>query len=1061
MLYIHLFGHLRLFDSEQTFQFSALPKTLPLLTYLLLQRENGPISREKLAFTLWPDEAEEKAKANLRRHLYDLQQALPKTADDDATWLIRSRSTVQWNQDADYWLDVAEFEKLSRSADHLAKAVTLYAGDLLPSEYDDWLDAYRERFRHQYLDNLEQLMSRSREQKDFRQAVAYAKQLLAYDPLQEDVMREFLLLRYELGDRAGAIQAYLEFVELLENELEVTPLSETVLVYEAIRDDKVEQLFGIGLPEGVNANSGDLERQVNNLPAQLTSFFGRTLDIITVHDLFFTQKPTTRLLTLTGPGGSGKTRLALELAARVLPIQAELFPDGIFFVDLSAVIQPEKVLETIIDILEVKGTGTESQFESLIKFISEKYLLLILDNFEQVLDAGSLVGELLAAAPGLRVMITSRAALQLYGEQEYPVAPLPLPELDQKPSIEGLLEFAAVSLFVARSRAYKSDFTLTEENAVDVVQICTLLDGLPLALELAAARIKLFWPKAMVAQLHSKLAFLSSKVRNLPARQQTLRDTLDWSYHLLDDDEKKLFRRLALFRGGFSVEAVARVALVKDGKRSHEAVAYLALDLLVALSEQSMIQFSQSEVDSQPRFIMLSTVREYAMEMLQQEKQPVALNNRYALYFAGLAEIAIEGLRGPEQAKWVKQIREEENNMQAALDWLLDKGGEERAQFLLAQVIGESHVRKGHFADAATYYKLGIEKAELIDDLQLQTKGWIGLADLCIERGDNKQALAAAQKAEALVQQILAKGGNSAEYELVTAVTFQGWALSRLGDFEAALPIAERAVALSQTAGGPMAKLVAMNLLAYLYDDVGRYNDGSIYHQGALAIAREVGDRPWESVLLNNLAESYKMMGNFEGAIKVFDDAFQLSQLMGYRHVENLVLVNTGDAQLELNQFVEAEVSFRQALNEIEDKPTFFLSFCYALLGRACAAQGKIEEGELYAQKALKLAVDMENPEDKASAWHALAEVAMVRSERVVIVGRRPYTPSECFEISAKFYQENGQESERARLLVKWAEYEASEGDRVTADLLFQEAEEVFTRYDLPLFLARIGALKG
>jgi tetratricopeptide (TPR) repeat protein len=295
---------------------------------------------------------------------------------------------------------------------------------------------------------------------------------------------------------------------------------------------------------------------------------------------------------------------------------------------------------------------------------------------------------------------------------------------------------------------------------------------------------------------------------------------------------------------------------------------------------------------------------------------------------------------------------------------------------------------------------------------------------------------------------------------LVTAVTLKGWALSRLGEFDAALPVAERAVALSNESGRPLAKLVAMNLLAYLYDDVGRYQDGSVYHQGALAMARQNGDRPWESVLLNNLAESYKMMGNFEGALKVFEDAYELAGLIGYRHIENLVLVNTGDAHLELGNIVEAENCLRQVLEEVGDKPPFFLAFCYALLGRACAAQGNVKEGLSFAQKGLKLAEEMENPEDMAAAWHALAEVAIHSKEQAVIIGRRPYSPSACFGESAHYYEENGQEVERARLLVKWGEYELTAGAISKASALLQEAEGVFSRFDLPLFLTQLQQAK-
>jgi tetratricopeptide (TPR) repeat protein len=619
------------------------------------------------------------------------------------------------------------------------------------------------------------------------------------------------------------------------------------------------------------------------------------------------------------------------------------------------------------------------------------------------------------------------------------------------------LEFAAVSLLVARARAYKSDFTLTRVNAEDIVKICFLLDGLPLAIELAAARIKLFSPKAMVAQLHSKLAFLSSRARNLPVRQQTLRDTLDWSYHLLDDEEKRLFRRLALFRASFTAEAVAKVALAQEGKKEHEAMPDLALNLLVALSEKSMIHFGQSEIDGQPRFQMLSTVREYAMEALRQEKQPVSLNNRHALYFAGLAEAALEGLRSPEQADWVKKIREEVNNFQAALDWLVENNSEERTQFPLSYIIGEDKSRKGHLIDAVPYFELSLEKAKSLNDIRLITKCWNGLADLYLQQGDNHQALKSARQAEEFARTLTltGEGKDRERLELVTAVTMQGWALSRLGEFDAALPTAERAVALSDESDKAATKLIAMNLLAYLYDEVGRYQDGAVYHQKAIAMARKNKDQAWEATLLNNLAESYKMMGNFEGALKVFDEAYRLSRLLGYRHIQTLVLVNAGHVHLELENIAEAEACFRQVLDEIGDKPPFFLAFCYALLGHVCAYKGTIEEGLSFAQRALQLAEELDNPEDIAYSWIALAALAAKHKDRVVIIGRRPYTPSECYEKSAAVFEKNGQEIERARLLIRWARYETAVGNKPRAAALLQEAKTVFTRFDLPLFLAQ------
>jgi tetratricopeptide (TPR) repeat protein len=350
---------------------------------------------------------------------------------------------------------------------------------------------------------------------------------------------------------------------------------------------------------------------------------------------------------------------------------------------------------------------------------------------------------------------------------------------------------------------------------------------------------------------------------------------------------------------------------------------------------------------------------------------------------------------------------------------------------------------------------MGLEKAKLIQDVSLQARGWVGLADLHVERGDNRQGLMAAEQAEEFAQRLPKAEEGGERLELIRAVTLRGWALARLGDFDVALPVAERAMTLSNESGGVISQMTAMNLLAYLYDDVGRYQEGAYYHQKAIALARQNGDQAWETALLNNLGDSYMMMGNFEGAIKVFEEAFNLARTLGYTQLENLVLVNIAGSNLELENIPEAEACLRRAYEAVKESNPFYLSYCYSLLGRVCACRGDVEEGLSFARRGLQLAEELDNPEDIALAWHALADLAANHKERVVIIGRRSYTPADCFENSAGVFAENGQEIERARLLVKWAGYERSAGNTAKALSLIEEARSVFTRYDLPLFLSQ------
>jgi tetratricopeptide (TPR) repeat protein len=595
---------------------------------------------------------------------------------------------------------------------------------------------------------------------------------------------------------------------------------------------------------------------------------------------------------------------------------------------------------------------------------------------------------------------------------------------------------------------------LTQANSATIAQVCTLLDGLPLAIELAAARIKLFSPEAMVGQLNSRLAFLSSRARNLPARQQTLRDTINWSYHLLDEQEKRLFRSLSLFRGGFSPEAAAFVAFA-DGNNSHQDLSSLALNLLISLSEKNMIQAGQSQANGQPYFTMLSTVREFALEELHKEPQANLLYRRHAQYFAGLVQEAVGGLNGPGQRDWADRLGSEEINLKAALAWFQENSADEHLQILLAYALGEILGGRDRFAEATLYYEQSIRLAQVAGDFAAQARAWNGLANHHIQQGNNRRALEAAEASERIALKAREQG-DPVRLHLVMAMTLKGWALLRLGENETALPVAEEAVALCDLSAGPIARLVATNLLAYLYDMAGRYNLAADYYQQALAIARKEGDRAWETVLLNNLAESYKMTGNFAGALKIFEEAYQMARAGGYHQSEILIFLNSGEIQLELGHVTAAEACFRQVMEETAEEGAFFMAYCYALLARACVRLGQIKEADELARKSLTMAQELENPEDIGSAWQSLAEVAIHSEGSRLIIGRRAYSPEECFSESARAFAEAGLELERARLLVRWAGYESAGGHTAQSQTRLQEANQVFTRLDLPLFLVEV-----
>ena len=407
--------------------------------------------------------------------------------------------------------------------------------------------------------------------------------------------------------------------------------------------------------------------KLNNLPAQATPLIGRERDVQLVCDLV--RRRDVRLVTLLGPGGIGKTRLALAAAEQLL----ERFADGACFVALESTRDPQLVPSAIAHALGVRETDASSLRNNLMQFVADRHVLLVLDNFEQVIDAAPIVAELLSAAPQLEMLVTSRVVLRLSGEHEFPVPALELPDLGQLPAVDRVAECTAVRLFVERAQAAKGEFTVTPQNAYAVAEICHRLDGLPLAIELAAARIRLLTPEAMLTRLagtssHSSLKLLTGGARDHPSRQQTLRNTIEWSHSLLDAAEQRLFAALSVFVGGCTLDAVSAVY----GDESEEAD---LLDLMSSLVDKSLVvRGLPSPIDGEPRFNMLQVIREYALERLEASGQADAARQRHAAHYTGFARRADPEIRGAHQMIWLARLTSEHDNLRAVLRWSLDSG---------------------------------------------------------------------------------------------------------------------------------------------------------------------------------------------------------------------------------------------------------------------------------------------------------------------------------------------------------------------------------------------------
>ncbi len=623
------------------------------------------------------------------------------------------------------------------------------------------------------------------------------------------------------------------------------------------RPERVFQLSAPGLPSQFPPLR-TLESRPNNLPLQPTPLVGREREVAQVTQLLRSEE--VRLLTLTGPGGTGKSRLALQAAADVL----EEFEDGIFFVALEPITDPGLVSSAISQPLGVKESGDQPLEESLKGYLKDKHLLLLLDNFEQVLEGATLVGELVAACPNLKVLVTSRTPLRLYGEREYLVPPMGLPDLRHPQPPERLTQYEAVRLFIGRAKDVKADFEVTNESAPAVAEICVRLDGLPLAIELAAARVRLLPPQAMLARLGNRLKLLKGGARDLPERQRTLRGAIDWSYELLEEEERTLFARLAVFSGGCTLEAIEAIC---DAEGELDA-----LEGVESLVQKSLLRQEEGP-GGEPRFVMLETIHEYANERLQESGEAEAVRRRHAEYYLAVAEEAEPRLMGPDRAAWVERLEHEHDNVRAALAWSLHGGAAELGLRL---------------AGAMFYYWL--------------TRGHL-------EEGQN------------WLEEALADGGTPSPARS-KALKGAGALVWQRGDRELAKEYFERSLAMSRELGDKRGESRAMTNLGLAAISLGDYASGRELLESGLMINRELGDTRGVAYSLGELGNLAFFQSEFEQASKYFEQALTLHQKLGDKRSIGLTMNNLGAVARRTGELQEATELLKQSLavaREIRD----------------------------------------------------------------------------------------------------------------------------------------------
>lgn len=832
-------------------------KTRALLVYLAVEADR-PHSRDQLAGLFWPDQPEQIARNNLRQTLANLRHAIGDQTGDHA-FLSVTRESVQFIAGKDTWLDAAAFtdlllacekhvhrnpETCQSCAGRLMQASELYRGNFLDQffvndsiAFEEWALVKREELRRLALQTLYRLAAINERRRSFESALHYASRQLALDPWREEAHRQAMRALALSGQRTAALAQYETCRHVLADELNAEPSQQTTTLYEQIKAE-------------VNAVGYKVrdEHQIT-LPVSATSFIGRNKEMAEIATLL--ENPTCRLITLTGLGGIGKTRLAVQVAAEL----SWTFDGGVHFVALAPLSSSEHLVGAIADSIKFTFTGQQDPTEQLLRHLQDlKHdTLLLLDNFEHILAGTALVSEIFRRAPRVTLLVTSRERLNVWGEWTYEVHGLQVPH-DER--IEGC---SAIELFVQSAHRASKDFALSPQDTPSVVSICRLVDGMPLAIELAAAWVRVISCQAIAHEIEHNLAFLNSSRCDAPDRHGSMQAVFDQSWNLLSGEERRVLRRLAVFRGGFHRDAL-------------QVVAGASLSMMAALVDKSLVRRVPHDVE---RYDMHEFLRMCAYDKLVESGEAGQTHERHLAYLTALTEEAGLEYNGPRQQFWLDRIETENDNLRAALGWALEHG----MDALAAKAIGSLWLfwyRRGYFKEGRRW----LEQALAISDtlsVPVRVKVLVGAGAVAYCQADLTSATARLTECITLQRLIEDQTGLANSLNIMGAV-----AMAQRRNDDARVFFRE-SLELYHALGDERSTIMPLNNLANIEYDDGHYAVAINLHEKILALSRKYDDDDSSALSLINLGWAALLQGDDKSADSYCREALTLFNKLGNR----------------------------------------------------------------------------------------------------------------------------------------------------------------------------------